>query len=365
MSDSDGIKGARYSIVERRMWNDGWFRGLTQIPPCGAGLWIYLLTTPELGPLPGLIVEGEAAMAEHLGWPLEAFRNAFREASSKGTVEANWKARVLVIWNAVDRHRPTSPNVVKSWRQQWLEVPDCQLKVAYFHRLKAFVEGLGKGFAGAFRKAINDPSPNQDQDQDQDQDPPIPPERSEQRERGNALRSANPDSEPPEAERAATDDEHPIAATESPYKLVIRVWSELWQVRHGKRFVWSPTPGDGQHRKAQQLGHMATEAAGPDAERWLRHKIGCYLADNGDRGLDLDARQHPFPLFVARVNEYPDPGAKHHASRSTDELDDSQLPTARPASPEQVARAQRALAEILAPHPVRTRPRPELREASK
>ena len=173
--NTEDLRGARYSEVERRVWNDSWFRSLSPIPPCGAGLWLYLLTTPELGSLPGLIVEGESAMAEHLAWPLKAFREAFAEVSAKGTVKADWRARVVVVLNAIGRHRPESPNVVKSWRQQWFEVPECALKIEYYRKLKAFVEGLSEGFRKAFAEAVPDPSPNQDQDQDQDQDQEISP----------------------------------------------------------------------------------------------------------------------------------------------------------------------------------------------
>ena len=166
----DGLKRARYSEVERRIWNDSRFRSLSPIPPCGQGLWLYLLTTPELGSIPGLIVMGESAMAEHLGWTLEAFREAFGEVFAKGMAEADWKVRLVAIPKAIRKHKPQSPNVVISWRQQWLEVPDCALKVKFYRELKAFVEGLGEAFREAFAKACPDPSPNQDQDQDQDQD---------------------------------------------------------------------------------------------------------------------------------------------------------------------------------------------------
>lgn len=168
----DGLKRARYSNVERRLWNDERFRDeLTQIPPCGAGLWLYLLTTPALGALPGLIVMGEAAMAEHLKWPLEGFRGAFKELADKGMAEADWRARLVILPKVVTNpaHRPESANVVRSWRPQWLEVPRCALKVSYFQLLKAFTEGFGVSFAMAFAEAISNPSANQIQTQIQTQ----------------------------------------------------------------------------------------------------------------------------------------------------------------------------------------------------
>ncbi len=165
--NEDGFKRARYSDVERRVWNDPRFRALSQIPPCGAGLWLYLLTTPELGVMPGIILMGEAAMAEHLGWPLGDFREVFREVFAQGMVEADWTARLVVTGKAIRRRIPESPNVIKSWRQQWLEVPDCELKLKYFQELKAFVQGFPEAFRKVFGEAIAEPSRNQIQIQTQ------------------------------------------------------------------------------------------------------------------------------------------------------------------------------------------------------
>lgn len=177
MAVSDDRKAhARYSKVDRRLWNDR--RGLSPIPPCGQGLWLYFLTTPYLGVLPGLIMGGEAMLAEHLGWSVEGFREAFAEVFDEGMARADWKARLVVLPKvvrlAVRRGSPESPNVVRGWKTQWLEVPDCALKDEYYRELKGLVEGLGEAFAKAFAEAFakgNDkPSPNQDQDQDQEQE---------------------------------------------------------------------------------------------------------------------------------------------------------------------------------------------------
>lgn len=203
MSKDRTLTRARYTSVERRMWNDGRFRALSPMLPCGQGLWIHLLTTPRLGVLPGLIVMGEAAMAEDLGWELDAFRAAFAEIATQDMARADWKARLIVMTKAIERNKPESPNVVRSWRGQWLEVPDCELKAEYFDALRAVVESMGPGFAAAlvetfpeemakasrkdppklrgsvsesFAEAFPDPSRNQNQNQIQNQiavlDPP-------------------------------------------------------------------------------------------------------------------------------------------------------------------------------------------------
>ncbi|MCE4343948.1 hypothetical protein ABQW67_19700 [Xanthomonas hortorum] len=64
---------SRYRKVEVRTWGDEKFRALSPMPPSGQGLWLYLITGPHTGPIPGLFRAGRAAMAEELEWEMEAF----------------------------------------------------------------------------------------------------------------------------------------------------------------------------------------------------------------------------------------------------------------------------------------------------
>nr|WKF58795.1 hypothetical protein HUO10_003296 [Paraburkholderia busanensis] len=164
------------------MWGDEKFCNLSPIPPCGQGLWVYLLTGPHTGPIPGIFRIGRAAMAEELNWDLEAFDEAFREAFQQGMVKADWKAKVVWIPNAVACNRPESPNVVTSWGAEWELIPECDLKREAFERIKATIHGLGEAFAKAFDKAFSKPSGktsakgidktslNQEQEQEQEQE---------------------------------------------------------------------------------------------------------------------------------------------------------------------------------------------------
>lgn len=149
---------ARYRKIAVRMWDDEKFQRLTPPRPCGQSLWIWLLTNPETTNIPGLYRAGEAAMAEALHWPLEAFQEAFQEVSREGMVIADWSARVVWVPNAIEYDQPQSPNVVKSWATTWEEIPNGWLKSVAYERLKAFLEGMGEAFAKAFAKACPKPS---------------------------------------------------------------------------------------------------------------------------------------------------------------------------------------------------------------
>ena len=157
---------SRYRKVDKRTWSDEKYRNLSSPPPCGKHLWLYLITGPHTGPIPGLFRAGEAAMAEDLGWPLEGFREAFREVSSKGMAKADWEAKLVWLPKALKYNKPASPNVVKSWANEWDELPECALRNQAFQAIKAFLEGFGEGFRKAFGKACA----NQEQEQEQEQD---------------------------------------------------------------------------------------------------------------------------------------------------------------------------------------------------
>ncbi|MBR8344686.1 hypothetical protein KDX40_13155 [Burkholderia ambifaria] len=148
---------SRYRVIEVRMWADQRFCALTPIPPSGQGLWVYLLSGPHTGPIPGIFSAGRAGMAEALGWEQEAFDEAFGEVFAQGMAKADWKARLVWIPKAVECNRPASPNVVTSWGKEWPQLPECDLKVEAFEVLKTFIHGLGEPFGKAFDKAFAKP----------------------------------------------------------------------------------------------------------------------------------------------------------------------------------------------------------------
>jgi len=161
---------ARYRKIDTRMWGDVKFRELSSPAPSAKYLWIFLLTGPHTTNLPGLFRAGEMSLAEELGWPVETFRERFAELSGAGLAKADWNARVVWIPNAVKYNRPDNPNVVKSWRDSWDEVPECPLKSEAYERLKGFMGGLGEGFTGTFRQGCGHGLANQEQELELEQE---------------------------------------------------------------------------------------------------------------------------------------------------------------------------------------------------
>jgi len=146
--------------------------------PSGQSLWFFLLTGPFTGPIPGMFRAGKAAMAEELGWSIEAFDKAFQEVLTQGMARADFNAKFVWLPNAIKHNKPESPNVVRSWGKEFDLLPECDLKIAALIELKAFVDGLSaaykKAFEEAFLEALKKPLPktipNQEQEQEQEQD---------------------------------------------------------------------------------------------------------------------------------------------------------------------------------------------------
>jgi hypothetical protein len=163
----------RYRKIEVRTWGDEKFRTLSPMPPSAQGLWLFLLTGPHTGPIPGLFRAGRAALAEELGWEQEAFDKAFEEVFQLGMAKADWRARVVWIPNAIKCNLPQSPNVVISWVGEWHLIPECDLKHEAFETIKSVVYAAGEAFRKAFDKTFQKPSvktlPNQEQEQEQEE----------------------------------------------------------------------------------------------------------------------------------------------------------------------------------------------------
>jgi hypothetical protein len=149
---------ARFSKIDRRMWNDAKFNRLSRPQPCGQSLWTYLLTNPAVGPIPGLYSAGAAMLAEALGWSTEAFRESFQELLREGLVKADFQARLLWIPNAIRYNQPENPNVVKGWQCSWDELPECELKREAWEVLREKLSATGNQWVDAFVSVCPEPS---------------------------------------------------------------------------------------------------------------------------------------------------------------------------------------------------------------
>lgn len=138
---------SRWRKIDVRMWADEKFRRLSSPGPNAQSLWFFLLTSPNTSNIPGLFRAGKAGLAEELNWNSKGFAEAFGELFAEGMVKADWDSRVVWVPKAIYYDPPSNPNVVKSWRGPWKELPECDLKSEAHQLLKGFLKGLGESFA--------------------------------------------------------------------------------------------------------------------------------------------------------------------------------------------------------------------------
>lgn len=125
-----GRSASRFRIIEVKMWGDEDFSSLSKPAPSAQFLWLYLMTCPESGPIPGLFRAGQAQLAETLGWTVPEFQKCWAEIEAQGMAKADWNARVVWLPNGSrngSRNGFQNPNQVGSCGGYWDELPTCEL----------------------------------------------------------------------------------------------------------------------------------------------------------------------------------------------------------------------------------------------
>lgn len=157
---------SRYRKIDTRIWNDGKFATLDDK---GKLVFFMLLTHPAMTAL-GAMRATPSGLAEELGWPVEAFREAFREVLAKGMAKHDERVHLIALPNFVKYNPPESPNVIKAWNGALDLLPECPLKTEVIQRAKGYAEGMSKAFAKALPEAFAKAMPYQEQEQEQEQE---------------------------------------------------------------------------------------------------------------------------------------------------------------------------------------------------
>jgi len=157
----------RYRKVSVKIWGDAKFREFSNN---GKLLFLFLLTHPAMTSI-GAMRATVPGLAAEIGWPVQAFRKAFREALNEGLLEVDEKASLLIVKNFVKHNRPESPNVVKSWAAQIPLLPESPILTGHLQRVRDEIEGLGKAFAEAFPKALPKGMPNPEPEPEPEPEP--------------------------------------------------------------------------------------------------------------------------------------------------------------------------------------------------
>ncbi|MCP5468563.1 MAG: hypothetical protein H7A32_04765 [Deltaproteobacteria bacterium] len=293
---------SRYRKIYVKLWGDKKFRSLSSPDANGQTLWLFLLTGPQTTRIPGLFSSGEAGLAEIVGWSLEGFRKAFREAFLEGMVEADWDARLVWIPKAIYYNRPENPNVVKGWKDTWEEMPECTLKLKVFQQLKDYMKGLGEAFTKAFQEACQKPLANQEQEQEQELLPPS--EGAAGTCRGPSSSGEVKQTGHPESKNSA-----PTRACSHP-RLIL--FAEEYLQAMGRAYIVGSYEVEGGAAKR-------TVAKIPD-ESLYRQAVRAYLANNENRIRD---NGHGYLWFVRELNRWTTKArGENHGSKNITKYDE-------------------------------------------
>ena len=184
---------ARYRTVSVRLALDTKWRD--QLSDDGRLMFYNLLTHRHTNRLGVYVGNAATLAAEWPGrWQIERMSAALDEMVRADMLRLDAAARVVWLRNFLRYHEPPNPNVVRSWRHDVAEIPECDLRSHVLSAAWQCVSSLGAASMAAFRAAVPEwpetptpeplgtplPKPSaepfdvgmakQDQDQDQDQE---------------------------------------------------------------------------------------------------------------------------------------------------------------------------------------------------
>ena len=123
---------SKYRPVDVRVWTD---RKVSSLSPEAKLLWIFLLTAPSSIAIPGVVIGGDAALAEQLGVSQELFGQLFRQLFQSGLPVLR-EGRLIWLPKALKYQPPRNPNMIKAWAVCWDDVSENNLKHQLWQELR-------------------------------------------------------------------------------------------------------------------------------------------------------------------------------------------------------------------------------------
>jgi hypothetical protein len=146
---------AHYRKIDVRVWNDAKFISLSNSAKL---IFLFLITHPQMTAL-GAMRATPQGLAAELQMDPEGFREAFAEALAQGIAKHDRDACCIWLPNFLKYQSAESPNVLRNWIKQVEYIPECDLKTRAIAGLRAYAEGLSKGFRIAFEEAFPEDFP--------------------------------------------------------------------------------------------------------------------------------------------------------------------------------------------------------------
>ena len=133
----------RYRLISQCIWDDEFIiraDDLTRI------VWFVLLTGPQTGFLPGLMVGTATTIAEILRREEKSVERVFDGLVSLGRIELDPFYRIIRVVNAPKHNPPMNTNVIRGWWKSWNNFPNSQLKYNHLPNLRDAINPSVKSF---------------------------------------------------------------------------------------------------------------------------------------------------------------------------------------------------------------------------
>jgi hypothetical protein len=140
---------ATFRQVDIRIWHDRKFLACNDD---GRMLWLFLLTTTFARSIPGVIVAGNGAMSEELGWSPSRLGRGFLELTDKGLTYRR-EGRLTWLPNALKYQPVGGENAIIGMGKIWDDIPDGPLKLEIWEALRIVL----KRWSGLFAKHLPKP----------------------------------------------------------------------------------------------------------------------------------------------------------------------------------------------------------------
>lgn len=122
----------KYRNVSVSVWSDRRFLSLSRD---AKNLWLFFLTGPSTCSIPGVIVGGEASLAEQAGFTVEEYRTHYQEILDRG-LKVRSEGRLTYLLNAFKHQRVAGPKAIVGMAKLWDDIPECELKSLIWQDLK-------------------------------------------------------------------------------------------------------------------------------------------------------------------------------------------------------------------------------------
>jgi hypothetical protein len=109
------------------LWTATEWTRLSSGPPNSRLLLLYLAGGPLQRRVPGVVQVGEGELADKIGWSVPQVRKCMRALMGAGSCEFDQAARFVWMPWRFNHEPPSSPDVVRGWRQELEQWPKCEL----------------------------------------------------------------------------------------------------------------------------------------------------------------------------------------------------------------------------------------------